>query len=928
MDFSRFRSGFLTAAIGICPLLLLNSCGTPFAGGSSGIDYASAQGPGPIRFTDPRLFRREALINERRRERDFLNTLLTETEQPGFRIVPELVRDVEIISSMSASLGLRFDPAAGLNYRRAEATSELQQEFVTLRLQMQLDQLRRDAAILRDNLESQTAVSEGVPGAGPTSVPTLSSGLTEQSTQELITRIDGLRTALAARLDAARTPLTPGGGAASRQDEFNDRAAYRAQLNSALNAASLDELHDREGSALMRLSFTATVLPPPDRYRRALGVLQMRVEPPVWSAEVLQSVYLAWLSHVNRQLNELVPIDTGASGARTFRPNRALQGLLGAEFFEQVDFLYPLSPASASAACRGLELHDSSRVSPPGCGMLVLAVPRPASITPGETSQNMFRDAVRIIFENSAAPVLPANAISAAARLGRASSCADLPSIMAQTVSTEPTIDVRQMILIASGVHFLRRALGEADLQARQLVAASGAPLPPSSLLLGTMDQHPLTPAAIELVRVYELQSQRDRCTGPKPSDARIPPGFEAAVRQDRLIRIYDLGPREQAQRVSTSARAANAISLVASLAAQVPGSGVGANAGLGYSRSALGRVEALERNPLVVSFTDRTNATAAPTFGWLLGPRAVADPRRTSVELQHRLATYELSVDLSVPGWWPYLTLAAETAWAPNWRNAEGTTVSTGTMSRTVRVPLSTNSADLAALTNLLAGTPAVRIASISDMRPRQVSACVTTELQILGDHIWRADAVIIGGRRFGSGQISVLPDMGGITVTVGRGAFPAAETRSEVNNVRTGRAEVAVLTPYGPAYEEIDVTRLKADGGCAEQDAGASTGASVDPNQLSVASVAPLEISLCNNSPRFDVRGKNLSQITAVKFGSEPGTWQVAANGNRATAAFPSLSVRQVFSGFPRGQLVLEKADGTAVSTQVVTIVAAECS
>lgn len=243
---------------------VLSGCATPLSTGTAGIEYGRQQIAGAIRFTDPRLFRRESLIKERRNEREYISARLKDTEKDDFRIQPEILREVEIVSSLAANLGIRFDPAAGLNFRRDEETTAAQQEIAMLRLQMELAQLRRDVQLFETNLLAQTEVSEAnaIPGT-TASAGDVQSNVQAPATADLLTAINGLQSSLTTRLSAPTAALSPGGGSVSPIEEFYDRASYRSVLTSYRNSAAHDEIHDDEGSALMRLSFSATVLPPP-----------------------------------------------------------------------------------------------------------------------------------------------------------------------------------------------------------------------------------------------------------------------------------------------------------------------------------------------------------------------------------------------------------------------------------------------------------------------------------------------------------------------------------------------------------------------------------------------------------------------------------------------------------------------------------------
>ena len=507
------------------------------------------------------------------------------------------------------------------------------------------------------------------------------------------------------------------------------------------------------------------------------------------------------------------------------------------------------------------------------------------------------------------------------------------PAGAAMLAQTDPVqLDFERSIIAARRFVFMRRTASEVDLQARRLIQAAGGAEPPASRSMQGLEM--LAIRSGDLLGQLAFAAQNVPGCGDLVSSpaSYVPPRFSAKLRgagYDQGVRIYDMGPREQTQRVSTAARAANAINIAAAIAAQAPESGVGANAGLGYARNATGRAEALERTPLAVSFAEPHSVGTEnnPAFGWLLGPRATVS--RDSIVLQQQIRPYDLSVDLSVPGWWPYLTISAETAWAPNWRGTDeasrGRTVATGAMERKVRVPLSINTADLNAFTSRLTNDSLVRIAAITGFRPRRIDACAaTSELQIRGENIWRATAVIIGGRRFSGSAISVMPDLGGIIVTISRGDFPSLEAGTPQ------RAMVTVLTRYGPAEGEIEIYNHPTNGTCSQQSdtAGGGRAGGVPTAQITLNSITPDTISLCHSRPTFQVAGANLNTAQTVRLGSIVGRLEATPDGKAATVTFPDLVTRDVFTGIQNAQLNVRAAENSPGVSQPVTILQVRCS
>src|SRR5262249_21627652 len=90
----------------------------------------------------------------------------------------------------------------------------------------------------------------------------------------------------------------------SPEDRFKDLQVYRAELRSALNTAKLDDVHDRDGNALYRLQFIATVFPGAGETKKhQWGVARVVVEPPTLSRQDIERLYLRLLMRSTVRLN-------------------------------------------------------------------------------------------------------------------------------------------------------------------------------------------------------------------------------------------------------------------------------------------------------------------------------------------------------------------------------------------------------------------------------------------------------------------------------------------------------------------------------------------------------------------------------------------------------------------------------------------------
>ena len=416
-----------------------------------------------------------------------------------------------------------------------------------------------------------------------------------------------------------------------------------------------------------------------------------------------------------------------------------------------------------------------------------------------------------------------------------------------------------------------------------------------------------------------------------------IPVSFINAVAEAKVrVSIYEVAPAESAQRVSTVARAADAIALASSLAGTLPTYGLGAGGNFAFSRSAVGKADALERAPIVVGFAEpahtitikkdgETETTKViPAFGWLLGPKVRLDPEKKRLVLAHYTRPYNLFADLSLPAWWPYIDIDVYSAWAPDWRNAaHGKTVDTedkGLLLRNVRVPMRHNGADMESLTTVILrslGQRQIELVNIDGIEPRAVSACDgTVQFQIWGENIWRANSVNVGGKMVTPDSIRLLPDMRGIQVGV---------DLSKLNLVNRKQINVTVWTPNG--RDDHDISLLDARQGklCSTAPIATTIGGPV------INGVTPGQISICDTTPVLTISGENLANVEAIILGGlesklGPQGFVATSNGKLVQAPFEIAKGSTRFKGLNRVPLVVRTVKGAAVAH--IALVAVQCS
>lgn len=862
------------------PAVAMFGCSTPFSGDSNAIDWEAETRKGTIAVSDPKLYRREALIDERRKDVEWIDKLIEESKTVEFK--PEILREIETISAFSAALGLKFDPAAAVSYKNAGETGELKQQIDTLKLQLQLDQLKRDAELVRSQFESQSKPANPDVSilSTDTSPSTNDSGIA--ATEQLKAAIERLTSATydfnkevkgIAKASAAISPL----------DDFKDRQAYRNMLKAARNAASLDELHDWDGSALLRLSFQATVVPDADK-SDVPGVIQMRIAKPDMDSTLTNKFFLGWLNYINRHINIRVNED--------FIPNADLRRSALADNFQIVHYLYTTSPSpSIKAQCKGL-VSDENLHQHAACKSLILFAPLITNTVLGGKAYMRFTDDIDLMLydndnDESQKDINNRQLIrSIGDKLVKNCNFISEPTSVPSEKKTE-SLKLQRALLdakihAASGNHYI-----VLDGIARDILRSHGVEAPTNDTLHKVKERT----ARAKLLRATFVQTIMTNCSQDQrvsfeqdlPTIYLTPAAHQILWGEEGRVSIYETGPRELTQQMSTVSRSANSLGLALSIAASEPGSGIAAEAAAGYSRQAMGRADALERLPSVIGYS----VSSSKTFGWVLGPKATIDPKG-KINLDQPLRTYDLTVDLTVPGWWPYFSLETLTAWAPDrvqLVNGEIPQIlvpnndqseSQRHLSHTIKVPMSPNSADYSSITKLLASSGFqfryrdTKIPIDEVFSNQMVSACRPSTIVLRGDFLWRAHTVIIGGVKISGGAVSVMPDMSGIIVDV-----PPLD---EKIIGRSSKTQVTVLTPYGPS--SLEVLYDKPDEGCKKAEA------KPDPDIPSISDYQPKSFQL-PGLVILSVKGEKLNKIKSVTLGGIPGEI-VAQNDKSLTVKF----------------------------------------
>ena len=282
-------------------------------------------------------------------------------------------------------------------------------------------------------------------------------------------------------------------------------------------------------------------------------------------------------------------------------------------------------------------------------------------------------------------------------------------------------------------------------------------------------------------------------------------------------IYSYSASPTEQGQTVSTVANSARSLELALAAAAALPTSGLKVGADIGTVKNASALVEAYDRIPRVVGFADQkvVDRRNKDVIGWVFGPRARLDTRKNQLILEQTLSSYQTSIEVSVPGWWPAVETNVHTFFIGNLSDRSTfLTKQSSANPRRLDITIPTQSTDLEGLAQFVLGGGATtadvfRKPGIDELTPRSISVCAgETELSLVGRNLWRSVEVDIGGYKI-ENDIEVLPDMKGIRAKINvKGELLSNRGRGRIlASSGTVRVPITVSTRDGKARDYLEL-------------------------------------------------------------------------------------------------------------------------
>ncbi|MDQ3830252.1 MAG: hypothetical protein M3361_13330, partial [Candidatus Tectomicrobia bacterium] len=774
------------------------------------IDWSEPQEDAAIILSDPQLYSREALINDRRQEAEFLHGMLTSSKDARFR--PHLQQVIETTQALRARASL---PGIIPPSSQDQATAR---------------DGRRETGATGDASGTRAAEPPGARSNGSESPNGTSPRPTGDAQQ------------------GQGNPLQD-----DPRERFRDLQSYRADIRAALSAVNLDDRHDYEGQALYRLQFHATVLP--GRRPAKFGVAEVRLHPDLEEKDY-RRIYMAWLGYATQRLNPQYAALSSQSGG-------TLQGLSD---FPPPDPRYQvLSQGSQVISVFDICLREDNGRAPDPQASQDSCRQRPIFLALHPAGVRAVEEFLKLYSEME-------EAIAQAKKTAEQT----LEPLPKPEGTPEADGDPCEQ---AANTESREHPLLKYYLDAKQVYAIMpyiAASLDSLKWIDTTQEQYSIYKnvdklrSANSMLRDYFSILRRQ---GPKACDGvmtfvagaqkrtSVPTEFGEKLeelKKEQRSYAYATTPIELAQRVSNELSAVTTADIALRLANQ--------QGELGWVDEIKRTMEAIERFPLIVGFADRVKDTGRDVarFGWVFGPRLQSNTNT----LEHPVASYEVSADVSIPGWWPKISLELRTGWVANWHEVNGLTqVLRDASGRRFIVPMPLMTPpDVESLTEALTrkilgpwghSPPQV---SVYNVFPQSVSACMNNVTFVIeGNNLWRDPEVYWEGIR--GEKIRLLPGMRGITADFSiKQLFGTAQGGLQkrlfrptqlIIAIRNGETTIVPIGVYGH--------RL----GNSEQCEGPAVSAPSNEFAPRIHAVAPNTVYACSSfsrSQRFLIKGANL--------------------------------------------------------------------
>lgn len=329
----------LAIVVACSSALLITGCNDrPFNLSINKIDETGPQKKAVIALSDPQIYTRERLLNDRDDETKFLKQQLDNVNTQDF--TPRLKRDIDTMLSIVANLAVKFDPIAGAALQQQAKVGELTSEKQIVDLKQQIAALKASAGAGGSGAGGANA---NAGGNSPAAADSADLAALKKSIDDLTARLTVAETQIKTINDTPKSPpgLRPNTVNDGTPSEiFRDKMAYRNEVQAALEQAQLDDRHDMVGNNLYRLQFKATIFPGEQKDKYA--ITRVTILPPLFKDDFeVSQLYLDWLAYVAREMNA-----QGPGGAALKTPAIAGSNIHG--LVERAAHYQVLGPATGS----------------------------------------------------------------------------------------------------------------------------------------------------------------------------------------------------------------------------------------------------------------------------------------------------------------------------------------------------------------------------------------------------------------------------------------------------------------------------------------------------------------------------------------------------------------------------------------------------
>jgi hypothetical protein len=552
-------------------------------------------------------------------------------------------------------------------------------------------------------------------------------------------------------------------------DELRDRLAYREELRNEIIENQLDDRHDVTGNTLYRLKFDVSILPGSntrehaqvkvtlssrykttgapegDTFKQVTDWLRQQLAPE--QLDQLHEYYQRWLEATERDLD-------GALQERRY----LVWSLLDARDAKAIQ-LQPGTLNDLERFSEYLVEHYQGRQPTPASGSSVLPACKLEDATQADAVSRYANCVIYALVDVYRASREPTprkdlfNALFADWFLSNSEGMS-LKERYKEYATLEPTDegDISVEPKWDSSSYFTdekeRREL-KADLE--ELAKDYPEKLPRHFMSIqGLSDQHAdpgLYPGVVEI---------------------RKSAGFARFVRfllaQSNQLYTYCVTPKQAAQRLGGEAADKQTVNLLLSSAVKAGPAGI--NAAMNDLRERQQHANSIERQPLVVGFSEAQESPDAAGFGWTFGPRFHLG-MKAEPDFRHQPTQQAVSVIVSAPAWWRVMSITVDKCWLDGEGECKATEGSdTGAaapadLGRGVDISLP---GEVTEIDRILFQDRGERrpVIFTNEMQPARLRVNEPADIVIPGRLLWRSTVVTLGSQRASS--IAVLPNMTGI--------------------------------------------------------------------------------------------------------------------------------------------------------------------